>query len=73
MTNIPASVNKPTINAQSAQDKWMILANAPRITTAAPKEMMTFTILFVLSEIVFAIRKIYKIKSLLIVCIDQFN
>jgi len=33
------------------------------ITTAAPKEMMTFTILFVFSEIVFAIRKIYKIKS----------
>jgi hypothetical protein len=38
----------------------MILAIAPMITTAAPKEMTTFTILFVFSEIVFAIRKNYK-------------
>jgi hypothetical protein len=59
MIKIPASVNKPTINAQSAHDKWMIFAIAPMITTAAPKEITTFTILFVFSEIVFAIRKIY--------------
>jgi hypothetical protein len=37
----------------------MIFAIAPMITTAAPKEITTFTILFVFSEIVFAIRKIY--------------
>jgi hypothetical protein len=63
MINIPASVNNPTINAQSAQDKWMIFAIAPMITTAAPREITTFTILFVFSEIVFAMREIYKIKK----------
>jgi hypothetical protein len=51
----------------------MILAKAPMITTAAPKEMMTFTILFVFSEIVFAMREIYKIKSLLIIWIGSIN
>jgi hypothetical protein len=41
----------------------MIFAKVAIITTAAPKEKNTFMSLFVFSEIVFAITKIYKIKK----------
>jgi hypothetical protein len=45
----------------------MIFAKVAIITTAAPKEKNTFMSLFVFSEIVFAITKFIKLKSLLIV------